>query len=274
MHNLNIFNELSEHISLKLSSCVLCAHEKYWQDIKIHSDYDLWYMKDGEAYITVCDKNYHIKAGDFVLFYPKIKYTSYTLAKPCELIYAHFDFAIGNNPNILDDFNFTGIISGDFLGNSPEEFVNAYKAYEQKEPMSVLGLKGTLMTVMSRYIPNINKHGTIFHISEKNSNALQLAQLRPVFYYVDIHINKKITVAELAARVNLSEKYFINLFKNAVGISPMQYVTQMKMNKAKQYIYENKYNVKQLADLLGYSDPYSFSRTFKKHFNVPPSRFK
>ncbi len=79
---------------------------------------------------------------------------------------------------------------------------------------------------------------------------------------------------ELAALVGISEKYFITYFKKALGITPGQYIYQIKMNRAREYLNEKKYTIQQIANLLGYPDPFTFSKAFKKYYNVPPSKFE
>ncbi|MBO1515444.1 helix-turn-helix domain-containing protein [Metabacillus sp. BG109] len=45
------------------------------------------------------------------------------------------------------------------------------------------------------------------------------------------------------------------------------------MNRARELLYSNRYSIKQIADMLGYPDPYSFSKAFKKYYKMPPSQF-
>jgi AraC-like DNA-binding protein len=81
-------------------------------------------------------------------------------------------------------------------------------------------------------------------------------------------------MSELAALVGISEKYFITSFRKALGITPGQYIYQIRMNRARDYLNENKYTVQQIASLLGYPDPFTFSKAFKKYYQVAPSRFE
>jgi len=101
----------------------------------------------------------------------------------------------------------------------------------------------------------------------------KLTVLQPVFQYVENNLDRPMKIDELSAIVNMSEKYFISYFKSALGITPGNYITQLKMNKARDYLYQEKYSIKEIANLLGYSDQYTFSKAFKKYFNVSPSKF-
>lgn len=274
MQALDIFNELSEHIFLKINSCQFCFHKAFWGETRVHKDYDLWYVENGAVCICENDKVHTAKEGDFVLFYPNIPYHTYTENNECKLIYIHFDFAIGNNLRILDDFNFSGIIRGNKFSEEKILFLRGCYEYKNKSPMSALFLKGSLTSVLSSFIREINNNEALFGDYNRKGKSDHLSILRPVFEYVSANVDKKITIAELSDLVNFSEKYFIRYFKNALGISPIQYVNQLKMNQARKYIYEGNYTVKQLADILGYSDPYSFSKAFKRHFKVSPTQFK
>jgi AraC-like DNA-binding protein len=76
-----------------------------------------------------------------------------------------------------------------------------------------------------------------------------------------------------AAIAGMSEKHFIALFKEVAGITHSRYSYQLKMNRAREYIYGKRLSCKEIAAMLGYPDQYSFSKAFGKHSNVPPSRF-
>jgi AraC-like DNA-binding protein len=104
------------------------------------------------------------------------------------------------------------------------------------------------------------------------SGSLEI--LYPVVDYINHHIHQTIRMSELAALVGISEKYFITCFKKTLGITPGQYIYQIRMNRARDYLNENKYTVQQIASLLGYPDPFTFSKAFKKYYQVAPSRFE
>ena len=67
---------------------------------------------------------------------------------------------------------------------------------------------------------------------------------------------------------------YTRLFHRQTGLSPQQYLTDIRINKARELLATTNYNVSEVADLTGYPNPLYFSRIFKKHTGVSPSRYK
>jgi AraC family transcriptional regulator len=81
------------------------------------------------------------------------------------------------------------------------------------------------------------------------------------------------SVAELAAIANLSRFHFIRQFKLSFGITPMRFVENERMSRAKAMILEGKLSVSEIAMALGYSEHSHFTRRFKAKTGVTPSEF-
>jgi AraC-like DNA-binding protein len=64
------------------------------------------------------------------------------------------------------------------------------------------------------------------------------------------------------------------VFKNYTGMTPYQYFIQLKIHRAKELLGLGRYSVKEIAFTLGFSDPYYFSRLFKKKTGIAPSEWR
>ena len=84
------------------------------------------------------------------------------------------------------------------------------------------------------------------------------------------HISEALSLEDLAAEAHLSASQFHNLFKSQTGTTPFKFFETLKMNKAYQTIMEGEAQVGELALKLGYNDYETFSRGFKKHFEIAP----
>ena len=80
-------------------------------------------------------------------------------------------------------------------------------------------------------------------------------------------------IGDLAVKCNVSSAYLSRLFKRYANSTPSQLLAQHKMNHAAELLKSENWMVKEVANLVGYDDPYYFSRSFKQYFGVSPKRF-
>jgi AraC family transcriptional regulator of arabinose operon len=83
-----------------------------------------------------------------------------------------------------------------------------------------------------------------------------------------------LTVAELAAGVNLSPSRLRHLFIKQTGHSPLQYLRRLRLRRARLVIERTFLSVKEAMALVGYNDPSHFSRDFKDFHGVLPSSLR
>ncbi len=108
--------------------------------------------------------------------------------------------------------------------------------------------------------------------SPQNSNKELFDRLSKAKNAIDEDISRKININALAKEATLSEFHFYRSFKNAFGISPYQYVLNKRLEKSMELLKEGKFMLTEIAYQVGFNDIYSFSKSFKKHFNSCPSQ--
>ncbi|MDG5789441.1 AraC family transcriptional regulator [Evansella sp. AB-P1] len=276
MDYVNIFNDLSEHVMIHINSCSEISHTSSWIESKHHPDFDLWYLYKGKIEIHIQEKVYQASEGDLILFSPKIAYTATALSSECSFIFTHFDFVLGNHFGILDNFQLSGIISNKMVKEESRLFLDTFDQYKLNTPMSGIRLKGCFTILIAKIIElyGIGKYqGEFKHQSSVPKQKMGLQNLQLVFDFIQNHLHQTISIGELAVIAGMSEKYFFYYFKQSLGITPSRYIYQLRMNRARELLYSNRYSIKQIAEKLGYPDPYSFSKAFKKYYKVPPSQF-
>ena len=82
------------------------------------------------------------------------------------------------------------------------------------------------------------------------------------------------TVGELAALCEISEGYFRSLFLSALGQSPTEYATTVKINRAKELIRSGLCSISEAARSVGFEDIAYFSRVFRKIVGISPREYK
>lgn len=91
--------------------------------------------------------------------------------------------------------------------------------------------------------------------------------------YIDNHFSEDLTIEQLASIADLSPKYYMDIFKKTYGQSAMEYLAQVRMNKAKQLMLGTGRILREVAHTVGYKDEFYFSRKFKKEFGISPSAY-
>ena len=108
----------------------------------------------------------------------------------------------------------------------------------------------------------------------QNSSSPEKAIIRETIDYMKNNLDKTIRIEDFADLNKYSVSHFSKLFRLTTGMSPIEYFIHLKMQKACQLLYTEDSRVKQIAALLGYDDPYYFSRLFKKYMNTSPETYR
>lgn len=98
--------------------------------------------------------------------------------------------------------------------------------------------------------------------------------LEPTFAYLIQNLHTSLTLREMAAQAGLSESQFSHLFKQQTGHPPLAYFIHLKMQHACSLLAMTQLSIQEIAQEVGYSDGYYFSRLFKKVIGVSPSEYR
>lgn len=98
--------------------------------------------------------------------------------------------------------------------------------------------------------------------------------IRVALNYIDRHLYSELSLTVLCDEVSLSIAYFSRLFKKEVGVGFSDYVTMVKMNRARKLLCNPHSKIYEVAEMLGYRDYTYFFQVFKKQFGYSPSEIK
>lgn len=92
--------------------------------------------------------------------------------------------------------------------------------------------------------------------------------------YLQSSYAESLTLDRIAQRYHLNPRYFSTLFKKKEGISPMDYLTQIRMEAAKNILLTTDTAAASIAQLVGYEDPRYFYKVFKKQTGMTPTEYR
>ncbi|MDD5597056.1 MAG: AraC family transcriptional regulator [Victivallaceae bacterium] len=92
--------------------------------------------------------------------------------------------------------------------------------------------------------------------------------------YIERKLDRKLSLKELAAAAGMSPEHFCREFRRTYGEAPLEMRNRLRISAAAKLIRFSTRPIKQIAEELGYSDLYHFSKAFKKQTGCPPGKFR
>jgi len=165
---------------------------------------------------------------------------------------------------------FQGLGSGEapvvFRLNSGEKLLRMMRELEHKRNLKLpLAEPESIRDVYSMLLLLAKAEG--YQPGEK------MRKIQPAISYISQNYQEALTNDLLAGCTGLSTVYFRKLFTELMGVPPMTYVQQFRVEKAKEMLKSDYGTLSDMALSLGYPSLYDFSRAFKKHTGVAPSQY-
>ena len=98
--------------------------------------------------------------------------------------------------------------------------------------------------------------------------------IREALDYLKSNLRHKITLNDMAKKIGITPAGLIGKFKHEFGVTPIEYLTHLKISRAKELLLNTGLSVTEISDICGFQNCYYFSSTFKKHTGLPPSQYR
>lgn len=106
------------------------------------------------------------------------------------------------------------------------------------------------------------------------NRSLTSARLQQAIDYIHDHLERDLTLDEIAKIINITPNHFANLFKRHKGIPPHQYVVQQRVEKAKSLLWKTDSTIVSIALEVGFCSQSHLTRYFKRLTGVTPKQFR
>jgi two-component system response regulator YesN len=111
--------------------------------------------------------------------------------------------------------------------------------------------------------------------AQKTKNSQINCALHDVKHYIEIHYQEPhLTLVQIADYFNINHCYLTSLYKNKFGINLYDYLIQVRMEKAGEFLHTTNLKSYQIAEKVGYSNSQYFSLSFKKYFSCTTTEYK
>mgnify|MGYP001294425834 CR=1 FL=1 len=225
-------------------------------------DYDIWYVVSGRGTFRLNGETHAIAGGSCLLLRPGDEIAAeQDPDHRLTVLFVHFRMEPaepGLLPRIVtirDTYWF-------------EQLLNRLLSIEDAEPHRLYRTEFelTMKTVLCHLLL---AQSALEHRQPKHRQTV-----KKLIQYIREHLSEPLDRQHLASIANLSPRYLSMLFKQETGFSLKSYIARSRIERAARLLAESTMNISRIAETLGYSDVYFFSRQFRQFIGESPTRYR
>ena len=110
--------------------------------------------------------------------------------------------------------------------------------------------------------------------TESVADANARSKIQMAIGYIQEHFAENLTVNVLAEHYGMSPNYFSSMFKKEMSRSAVNYITELRINQARELLYHSELSVVDISKKVGYEDSQYFFRVFKKYLGMTPLQYR
>lgn len=233
----------------------------------IRTNYVLHYVINGKGILYLNNVPYPIHEKQAFLMPPNVvAFNQADRDDPWSYIWIHFN---GNKvPELLHSINLTKDTP---VYTAPDSYQNIEACMQKllhshSEELLCIGLIYELFHHMRFVLPPSS--------SEVVQDTQTLKYIKMVIDYISHKYSDPIHITDIADYCALDRSYLSKMFKLATNYSPQEYLIRYRLKKAKQLLKDSTMPIQHVAYAVGYNDPFSFSKIFKKELGLTPSEYR
>lgn len=285
MNNMSLYQRelLADHYHPKVSAYYFKQWESYHMAFHAHKEVEIMYVIDGKCTVDTEEESVTLKKGDFILLDAYVPHRLIVEKNsPCRMLNVEFSFVKkeGCFPSIKDLADENKVLS-DFLVfhrsyvvlKDPNEIYHTLKnlvlELDKKESEKEIMIQLHLAQLLIQIARMVGEE------KEKKSEQQQAnVYVKKTIEYLHHNYDRDIQVKDISQMVNLHPGYLHRVFKKQTGLTVMEYLTTLRMEKAKMLLADTDIPIVEISYYIGINSRQYFSLLFKKHTNTTPAEYR
>ena len=240
------------------------------------------FMINGNAVFHIENSDYALSAGDILIIPAETLYSAKTESS-CEYFFFHFSGKIEQTETVPT----FSPINNSFSFNLPKcsheyiffNLIISDKALFNKIYTSIINCieYRSYLTHSGRLLVDAEFRKIMLmigEIAEKTHNYHMPPILEKMIIYIKKNLTKPLSLSEVSLQCSVSAPYAARIFKKHLNMTASEYINSEKLYYACELIKNTNMNISEIADYLGYSDVFYFSKIFKRMFGKSPSGWR
>ncbi len=231
------------------------------------ANYQLIYIAEGMGHFQVGGAWHHLEKGNCILYCPEDaqRYEYYLKDHPV-IYWVHF--SCREKPVILQSSQAGGgrILRVGSHSTYLQLFDTMIHELQIKQPFFEEQLQLLIQQLLNTMRRNCFKEKSVFESYNKEvEDAIRLFHIEP---------EKEFTIRDFTKDRGLNYYRFIDTFSRYTGVSPRQYIINIRMTMAKDLLMNTDFQILEISQIAGYENPLYFSRLFKKNCGMSPTEYR
>lgn len=241
------------------------------------------YCTEGELHMRIESHTFHLEAGDLLLI-PQGSFYKPLDSGGCRYYFFHFEAASPNEaettPGYMIISPHTGLTDGygytcvstypsvitvrDFIKQIPLRMRDIFQKASELRPNASFSDQLLLDHLLRELL---------ILMGEPNSKQYNKHLIR-IMNYIERHYSEDLRLSALSERCFLSQSYIARLFREELSCKPSEYINRVRVSAARTMLSQTNLSITEIADKVGYSDVYYFSRIFKQITGSSPLKIR
>lgn len=232
-----------------------------------HEQIEMHYVLNGEADFYCNHKPVHGEPGNLIIINSNELHTGTTKTETFDALVIIFELDKFSEEIVNHNMIFQTLIPTD------EKIKNLLFTIRKEDSLKELGYKLAVKAAIYELLTYLMRFYVVESISDQEQlkRNRNLERLNIVFQYIQNNYTEQLSNKDLARVIHLSEPRFCHLFKESMGLSPLKYINEIRLEKAYFLLQQKELNVAEIAEIVGFRDYNNFGRLFKKKYGYAPS---
>lgn len=244
----------------------------YLFGVHSHNEFEMNYINSGSCVMEIGGVLTSLKQGDCVIISPNIAhYFMVGIRKGCSII--QLEYTLSLPEGIAESFQFLygrkeSVQIGDCatIGEVMEGICRCFR--EEKPDLYMkpqLEFGFAQLFIALAYILDEDSKKETYKSINRQSQLLR---------YINQYYDSKVNIEELAEDFGLSSRSVRKFFEESLGMSCTEYITMLRMEKAKELLWNSRRSITDIAITVGYSSSQYFSNVFRRYTGTTPGKFR
>lgn len=263
----------NEELCLTVCGIEYCKHDKYYGPT-VRDDYHVHFILRGKGTFVINHQSYYLHRGQIFVVPPNIE--TYYYSDP-------------QDPWSYTWVSFSGTRASHFLekaGITTEHPIrDTYIEPERFLEITEKILDHHELTVVNELLRTSFLYEIIaLLIDSQNQNSRTSGKEASYDYSPEIYVNSALEyihkhynhtrVSNIAAYIGISRYYLTHIFKEKLNISPQEYLLKYRLEQSNILLRTTNLTVQEISEKVGYDNPLTFSKAFKKAFGLSPKNYR